>query len=1016
MMVFSFLQTNLMGQGVPNPNIEGPYEASSGPYFIRVYIKFFETTTDPWATNLGSAGRTVRAQGIMDNLNNAYNRYNIYFVAGGADENGNNFPNACSPAFDDVDFDSPSGEIDNNSLNIYDWGDDGTPQGSAFNAPNDYCQIGGSDADGPASHTELLIHEVGHCLGLAHPFLNVDGGCPETPGSTIDDCGIDDESCCACGDLICDTPVLNSSATINAEPNPNDPNDECYNPNIDPIIMHNYMSYISPGHCRDEFTQEQVKRMHTYLSSPIAAVLQPIQLSAVVYPNDMPQSISGNIIVESGELEITTPIEMLLGTSITVKPGASLKVRSTISGACGQMWRGIIVEGVSSLPQTAQNQGNVTVNYIGEIKDARVGIDVVAIDGNGLPIAGSGGGMVNIAGGKITNNTIGIRFWEYTQDINQSYLLLPRFEVNDDYRGSEDDEIVHLDLNAVIGLKVHTGTFKDLRTNCESQNKLAIGIDSKNAGFRAITNTFENLQIGIRTDKLTVDTDGFEAANNTFNECFRGIQTNSTSNFDIAGNFFHLGKPANCPTTTADHIGTQLRGNTQGFSLRGNNFDTEETEVPDEILIGTDCINLLDGMGNSIDDNEYYDLHTGNRAVGDNGSSGEGLTYFCNKHYINNDFDGHPTPFDYLIVENASIRKLQGIDLGFETFIPTGNVFNDLGFTINNHHNNEVIDYHYYEDDLLQDPLSAGGIDKKPEEDENSNCSTTTPCGIPCADPQTVIGWKNDFYQNRQEWLSKKQNLNTLTIPSEIEEEKAAIRLLRLEMNQDLSKILRQHSLDTLIYEPDSILTWLQLAKIFEADLRLSSHYFFSKDFIAFDLLWAAIPTKYNLDVVDQNLMTHLESVYSTVRPSLAVDESLYYLPATVLNSLETLAPYCDEAGFLAQSILRRNGILVEIDCQTATSRSKKVEAESLSILKPRIRIYPNPAQNILNIECSKDIFFRAIQLFNSQGNLVQQKDFEPSQLKTSIGVNALPSGIYFIRLTSDKKKVYTYKVIISRK
>jgi hypothetical protein len=952
----------------------------------------------------------------MDNLNNAFNRYNIYFISGGVNNMGNNLPTSCGPAFDGDDFSMKKGEIDDNSLNIYDHGDlDSNPQGSAEGAPNNYCWVEGSNANGSASHTEVLIHEVGHCLGLAHLFLQEDGGCTETQGSDIDDCGVDPMSCCACGDLICDTPVLDVTSTIIAGTDPNEPSNECYHSTYDPIIMHNYMSYISPGHCRDEFTPEQVKRMYTYLSDASITKLQELQLPSTVYPNDVLQSISGNIIVESGELEITSPIEMLPGTSITVKPGASLKVRSTISGACGQMWRGIIVEGVSSLAQTSQNQGSVTVTYIGAIKDAQVGIDVVELDNKGLPITATGGGVVNISGGKITNNTIGIRFWEYTQDINQSHLLLPRFEVNDDYRGDEDDEIVHLDLNGVIGIKVHTGTFKDLRTNCENQNQLAIGIDSKNAGFRAITNTFENIQIGIRTDKLTIDTDGFEAANNTFNQCFKGIQTNSTSNFDIAGNIFKIGKPTNCPTTAADHIGTQLRGNTQGFALRGNNFDAQE-EDPDETLIGTDCINLLDGMGNSIEDNEYYDMHFGNRAAGDNGFDNDGLTYFCNEHFINATFDANPIPFDYLIMGNSSIREIQGIPSQNNTVIPAGNKFNDLGFTIDNHLNNLLIDYHFYEDDPLQDPLSAMGIDKKPEDDENLNCSATNPCDIPCGNPQTVIGWKNDFYQNRQEWLSKKQNLTTLTIPSEIEDEKEAIRLLRLDMNQDLSKILRQHSLDTIIYESDSILTWLQLAETFEADLRLSNHYFFSKDFIAFDLLWAAIPTKYTLGTADQNLMTNLESVYSTVRPSLAADESLYHLSTSVLNSLETLAPYCDEAGFLAQSILRRNRILVEIDCQIAASRNKEVEAESFFILNSQVQIYPNPAQNILSIECSKDISFRAIQLFNYQGNLIQQKDFEQSQLKTTIGVNALPSGIYFVRLTSDKNKDYTHKVIISRK
>lgn len=92
-----------------------------------------------------------------------------------------------------------------------------------------------------------LTHEVGHCLGLLHPFQN---GC----GSSA--------QCESTGDRICDTPPV-SSASFGCNQNKN----SCSNdfPNL-PDQIENYMDYAD-GNCMNMFTKEQSIRMREVITT-----------------------------------------------------------------------------------------------------------------------------------------------------------------------------------------------------------------------------------------------------------------------------------------------------------------------------------------------------------------------------------------------------------------------------------------------------------------------------------------------------------------------------------------------------------------------------------------------------------------------------------------------------------------------------------------------------------------------------------------------------------------------------
>ena len=1002
----------------PTYDLEGPYDMYSGPFRIRVEFLFlYDGPPQPnWTDSLDLQ---ALAEAGLANLNNAYNPHDIYFYGTG--------DSPCTATYINEEFPDDAYELEAmlnpNALNVIVRTDAGVAGGTAHSLPSSRIDVQGRDSSGVlVTETSVLVHEVGHCLGLFHVFTDTDIHCAEDDSTSVCDINVRADICNCCGDSVCDTPPTDNKGIL-VSSDCSMSIDSAGNPTNLPVeLFRNYMAYADPASCRDRFTPGQAARMWGMLTeAPEVQAMQMGNQEEALSDTLSGGGTYGNIIVGKGTtLEITSSIEMEPGAYIKVEkggqgqPGGLLRVRATISGACGELWKGIIVEGSAFLPQTTANQGKVVVHNNGKIEHAEVGIDVQ--DGDGTP--GTGGGIVEVLRGTLEDNLIGIRFGQYTNGTaaNVSRLFFPGFYTTDSYRGGGTRPIM-VQANPIRQLSVFGGTFEDRRTACKGP---AIGIELLNASANIQWADFKSLSTAIWADKLNEDSGSFNIHHNGFIDCYTDIRTNMCGSFTIFQNDFTIQKPAACPSTEGNVTGVWMDGATTGFTFRENSFVGGATS-PSERIIGVLANDTGEGLGNTVRDNSFTRLFEGALANLDNGGEIDGLLLLCNTFADAAGTNGTVTPFDIHVGGGATVKTVQGEETAPLQFDPAGNVFSDLAFTFFNDSGNGEITYHFHSNGTNEDPDNTGdeGNNILAIPHNNAGCTGEPPCDMPPCDFEIFDGWQDGFNEAKSQWQAKLANLGNITDTVQLAAEQDTIRHLRSEMNALAGNLLQQYALDTNTVAVDSITAWLERTETYQTDMRLARHRFFTGDFTGFDALWTQIPVGYNLTGGDQSDYNELDSLYGLVRPHLQSGGGLNDMGQPILDSLRFWSDWCSEPGYLSRSLLRRNGIETEADClgNGTTGRSAMADKETnRGGEQSPLNIFPNPADGTVTIILAKGAGSPGhIEFYNAQGHLVIREAFPKKIGRISVQTSTLPEGLYTVKATLYGKAPQSGKLIINR-
>jgi hypothetical protein len=980
-----------------DPIFYGPYEDESQDFHIKVKMYYVVSESNMWI-DLPEA--EARAESALHALNAAFNPHGIHFYVCNVGCNdpafesecgkyaciiktdlrdAHNIQNASNPCFSSED-----------GIDIYitNWweGESYYFSGYAFSIPSKFLRINGRHTSGLwIDQTYYLLHEMGHCLGLLHPHennCNCQIDCGLDPEADTCNCDPEAEPCDYQGDFICDTPHIELGT---------DQNDfSCGDANIPLVLRQNYMSYLDDLGCPTGFTPEQAKRMHAYLEGH--PYLQPVQAKSVELPGGTLSSPSGNIVIATGTQVIDSPLEMLPGATITVRSGAALEIKAAISGACGQMWGGVVVEDGAAAKLAGTG---------GRIEDAACGIRVLS------------GGRAEALGGRLRNNTVGMAF-EAGAAAGASRLLGAEIAVDDSYRGSGQP----------TGLRLHGGgslpilftAFKDERAGCPPGGR-ALGIYSDDGGFRCTYSSFSALEHGILASYLTLSSGSFLARFNTFADCAVGIAASAGSSYVIADNSFTAGSSLPCPPEEVAAI--RLSGAAPGFRLRKNTF-SQDGFSSGYAFIGTHSLGLGAGLGNAIAENTYINLQVGNRASGNNGYDGDGLRYLCNDHILNIELPEGLLARDCDIASGGSIRREQANFDDDLNPLPAGNLFSEAGYTIYNASSSRLLDYYYDAADSRQDPsLGVGsvGIEEYIVENPSEYCPAA-PCPHP---PCQELPQEDVFLLRRQQRDSLTAALPGISGQSEREQAEQALGRARLGMSEAASAVLLRYALDTTEVQADSLLRWLELAETYGADYRRARHHFFSGQLAAFDSVWQALPARFSLDSLEQAERQGLDELFALLRPyapgGLA---QMAALPLSAQDSLKAWAGECSEPGFLAAVLLRRNGYPLEPDCQGQPAAARRHDEPAAApapqgrVAAPAagLRVFPNPSAGHLAIELPESYESAAARLYSLHGRLAFQQ-------RLAGGLNELylplPPGLYILEVELPGGGRHREKIVLSR-
>lgn len=356
-----------------------------------------------------------------------------------------------------------------------------------------------------------LSHEMGHCLGLLHTFVN--------PNTQIVDIDYNDSNCnnnsffTPNGDGICDTPAdpgMDHNVPSNCNWGHECPDLDSFDDPFDPDET-NIMGYSNLD-CYSGFTPGQGLRMRNMIANESVLQNCVIPIPTVNFVNhqfgvntDIPAGeylLDGEITIEPGVTLTVLPHAVLTfteGSKLIVKQNARLELYGTLTAPCRKTWKGVEVWSTPDQSQSFDvslnqyHQGYVRTYGRSIIENAEVGIQLFKTGSE------FGGGILHSHKTLFKNNKVGIKTAAYTNFWSSpfgppSWQGQPRpysgsFSecsfITDSAYPHEENDFTFVSLIQVNGIRISGCSFSNFRKIglCTKIEDYGIGIFNESAGF-----------------------------------------------------------------------------------------------------------------------------------------------------------------------------------------------------------------------------------------------------------------------------------------------------------------------------------------------------------------------------------------------------------------------------------------------------------------------------------------------------------------------------------------------------
>jgi hypothetical protein len=136
----------------------------------------------------------------------------------------------------------------------------------------------------------------------------------------------------------------------------------------------------------------------------------------------------------------------------------------------------------------------------------------------------------------------------------------------------------------------------------------------------------------------------------------------------------------------------------------------------------------------------------------------------------------------------------------------------------------------------------------------------------------------------------------------------------------------------------------------------------------------------------------------------VGIDEACkwYKLP-NITTAIDTAAGITVTVGITTNTYIVRQEICGNVKWDTVVIHASGVGVSEQELIKNSINVFPNPANDILNVNLNFDlgITFSKIEITNNLGQILREEEINFKNKTATIKTDALENGVYFLQLSS---------------